>query len=119
MERGAAPLRAMGAAVETTDGHAPVTVRGAALRAIDWTLRVPSAQVKSAILLAGLAARGTTRVCEPLASRDHTERLLGHLGVRLERAAGSIEVAGGPRPSGAARPRPGGLAPAAVLVAAA
>jgi len=87
MERVAAPLRAMGATVETTAGHAPVTVRGAALGAIDWTLPVPSAQVKSAILLAGLGARGTTRVREPLASRDHTERLLGHLGVRLRRAA--------------------------------
>jgi len=119
MERVAAPLRAMGAAVQTTEGHAPVTVRGAALRAIDWTLRVPSAQVKSAILLAGLAARGTTRVCEPLASRDHTERLLGHLGVRLERAAGSIEIEGGQRPIGTAVPLPGDVSSAAFLVVAA
>src|SRR5207249_9041849 len=115
----AAPLRAMGAAVEPAAGHAPITVRGAALEAIDWTLPVPSAQVKSAILLAGLGARGTTRVREPLASRDHTERLLGHLGVRLRRAAGSIEVRGGQRPIGAAVPLPGDVSSAAFLVVAA
>ena len=119
MERVAAPLRAMGATVETTAGHAPVTVRGAALGAIDWTLPVPSAQVKSAILLAGLGARGTTRVREPLASRDHTERLLAHLGVRLGRAAGSIEVEGGQRPLGAAVALPGDVSSAAFLVVAA
>jgi len=119
MERVAAPLRAMGATVETTAGHAPVTVRGAALGAIDWTLPIPSAQVKSAILLAGLGARGTTRVREPLASRDHTERLLAHLGVRLRRAAGSIEVEGGQRPLGAAVALPGDVSSAAFLVVAA
>jgi len=119
MERVAAPLRAMGATVETSEGHAPVTVRGAALRAVEWTLPVASAQVKSAILLAGLRARGTTCVREPLVSRDHTERLLGHLGVRLRRAAGSIEVEGGQRLAGAAVPLPGDLSSAAFLVVAA
>src|SRR5439155_1530971 len=100
-------------------GPAPVTGRGGALGGLDWTLPVPSAQVKSAILLAGLGARGRTRVREPLASRDHTERLLAHLGVRLGRAAGSIEVEGGQRPLGAAVALPGDVSSAAFLVVAA
>jgi 3-phosphoshikimate 1-carboxyvinyltransferase len=119
MERVAAPLRAMGATVETSAGHAPVTVLGGGLRGVEWTLPVASAQVKSAILLAGLRARGTTCVREPLASRDHTERLLGHLGVRLERAAGSIEMAGEQRLVGGAVPLPGDVSSAAFLVVAA
>jgi 3-phosphoshikimate 1-carboxyvinyltransferase len=119
MERVAEPLRAMGAAVETTSGHAPLTVRGGLLTGVEWTLRVASAQVKSAILLAGLRARGTTRVCEPLPSRDHTERLLAHLGARVARTAGAIEVAGGQRLTGAVVPLPGDVSSAAFLVAAA
>src|SRR5206468_6227737 len=95
MERVAEPLRRMGAEVATTDGHAPVTVRGGRLTAIEWALPVPSAQVKSAALLAGLRARGTTRVREPLPSRDHTERLLPHFGVRVDRRGNTIAVAGG------------------------
>src|SRR5437867_12016937 len=78
MERVAAPLRAMGATVETTAGYAPVTVRSDALGAIDWTLPVPSAQVKSPILLAGLDERGPTRVPEPLQSSGHHDTLLTH-----------------------------------------
>src|SRR5206468_6921101 len=83
MERVAEPLRAMGATVETVGGHAPLTMRGGRLVGVDWTLRVPSAQVKSAILFAALRAEGTTTVREPLPSRDHTERLLAHLGARV------------------------------------
>jgi 3-phosphoshikimate 1-carboxyvinyltransferase len=119
MERIAAPLRAMGATVDTTDGHAPLAIRGGSLAAIDWTLPVASAQVKSAILLAGLRARGTTRVREPLASRDHTERLLGHLGVRVGRTAGVVELDGGQRLRGADVPLPGDPSSAAFLVVAA
>jgi len=119
MERVAEPLRAMGAAVETTGGHPPLTVGGGTLAGIEWTLRVASAQVKSAILLAALRARGTTRVGEPLASRDHTERLLAHLGARLVRRAGSIEVAGGQRLRGAPVTLPGDVSSAAFLVVAA
>jgi 3-phosphoshikimate 1-carboxyvinyltransferase len=95
MERVAEPLRAMGARVTTHDGHAPVTVAGGSLRGVEWTLQVASAQLKSAILLAGLRARGTTRVREPLPSRDHTERLLAHMGARLATREGWIEVEGG------------------------
>ncbi len=75
MERVAAPLRRMGAEVETTDGHAPLVVRGsAALRGIEIEPEVASAQVKSAILLAGLNAEGPTTVVEQIPTRDHTER---------------------------------------------
>src|SRR5215470_5680965 len=107
MERVAAPLRAMGARVTTTEGHAPLEIAGGDLRAIDWTLPVASAQIKSAVLLAGLRARGTTRVREPLATRDHTERLLPHLGAPVRHHEGTIEVAGGQRLRGADVPLPG------------
>src|SRR5262245_27102626 len=119
MERVAEPLRAMGTHIETTGGRPPVQVRGGNLAAVDWTLPVASAQVKSAILLAGLRARGTTRVREPLPSRDHTERLLAHMGVTLERADGTITLAGGQRLRGAEVPLPGDPSSAAFLVVAA
>jgi 3-phosphoshikimate 1-carboxyvinyltransferase len=95
MERIAEPLRRMGAGVETTDGHAPLVVEGADLRAIDYRLPVPSAQVKSAVLLAGLQAEGRTTVVEPIATRDHTERLLERGGARLARRPTSVSVDGG------------------------
>jgi 3-phosphoshikimate 1-carboxyvinyltransferase len=85
MERVAAPLRAMGARIETTDGKPPVRVLGgAALTGIDYELPIASAQVKSAILLAGLFASGRTTVRSPGPSRDHTERMLKSMGVQLE-----------------------------------
>ncbi len=78
MERIAAPLRQMGAALTLTDGHAPIHIRGGrTLRGITYRLPVPSAQVKSCVLLAGLFAEGETTVIEPIPSRDHTERMLG------------------------------------------
>ncbi|SHK70831.1 3-phosphoshikimate 1-carboxyvinyltransferase [Rhodothermus profundi] len=78
MERIAAPLRQMGAALTLTDGHAPIHIRGnRPLRGITYRLPVPSAQVKSCVLLAGLFAEGETTVIEPVPSRDHTERMLG------------------------------------------
>ena len=86
MERVAEPLRAMGAHVETTDGHAPLVVEGGALAPVRWELPVASAQVKSCVLLAGLyAGDGPTTAVEPFPSRDHTERLLEVAGVRLRR----------------------------------
>jgi 3-phosphoshikimate 1-carboxyvinyltransferase len=85
MERVAVPLRKMGAAIETRDGRPPVRIRGGrSLAGIDWTLEVASAQVKSAILLAGLYASGTTSVTEPAVTRDHTERMLRAFGVPVE-----------------------------------
>ncbi|MFN2466937.1 MAG: 3-phosphoshikimate 1-carboxyvinyltransferase [Gaiellaceae bacterium] len=89
MERIAEPLRLMGADVETTGGTAPLRIRGSRLSPIRYELPVASAQVKSAVLLAGLyATSGPTTVVEPAVTRDHTERLLSAAGVR---------VAGGPR----------------------
>jgi 3-phosphoshikimate 1-carboxyvinyltransferase len=83
MARIAAPLRAMGAGVESSAGDVPpITVLGRReLQPIDWPTAVPSAQVKSAILLAGLRAAGTTTVRETVATRDHTERMLRARGV--------------------------------------
>jgi len=118
MERVAEPLRAMHAVVETTAGRAPVTVRGGSLLGVDWRSPVASAQVKSAILLAGLRARGTTTVREPLPSRDHTERLLAYLGARIECRPGMVAVAGGQRLRAAAIPLPGDVSSAAFLVVA-
>jgi 3-phosphoshikimate 1-carboxyvinyltransferase len=92
MERVAEPLRAMGAQVTTTEGRAPLIVEGAALHAIDYELPVASAQVKSAILLAGLYAEGETTVREPVPTRDHTERLLERAGVEVQRTPGSVSV---------------------------
>jgi 3-phosphoshikimate 1-carboxyvinyltransferase len=119
MERVAEPLRAMGARVVTSDGRPPVRVEGGGLTAIDWTLPVASAQVKSAVLLAGLRARGTTHVREPLASRDHTERLLGHMGVAIRSAGGTVMLAGGQRLRAAEIPLPGDPSSAAFLAVAA
>lgn len=85
MERIITPLKAMGATFTARDhDKLPITIKGTDQPiCIDWESTVASAQVKSAILLAGLAARGTTRITEPLASRDHTERMLRHFGVEV------------------------------------
>jgi 3-phosphoshikimate 1-carboxyvinyltransferase len=92
MERVAEPLRRMGATVETTDGHAPLVVEGAELQPIDYELPVPSAQVKSAVLLAGVLADGETTVVEPLPTRDHTERMLELAGAPVRRRPQSVTV---------------------------
>lgn len=121
VERVARPLRAMGARVETVGGHPPLVVRGGNLHGIDWPLEVPSAQVKTAILLAGLQAEGSTRVREDRPSRDHTERLLPAFGVAVEVAPdGALAVHGRAEPL---RPFvwdvPGDVSSAAFLVVAA
>ena len=92
MARIANPLRQMGAKIDgRADGKlAPLIIRGGNLQAIDYTLPVPSAQVKSAILLAGLYAEGETIVREEFLSRDHTERMLQFFGGNLERREGSV-----------------------------
>lgn len=92
MERVAGPLRTMGAGIKTTDGHAPVIVDGAALQGARYAPETASAQVKSAVLLAGVDADGTTELTEPAATRDHTERALRALGAPIEIAPGRIEV---------------------------
>lgn len=88
MERVAVPLRSMGAAVRTDGGHAPVSVHGGALRGVEFDPATPSAQVKSAVLLAGLDADGRTVVREPRPTRDHTERALLALGAPVETGDG-------------------------------
>jgi 3-phosphoshikimate 1-carboxyvinyltransferase len=92
MERVASPLRRMGATVGTADGHAPVVVTGGSLRGIRHRLDVPTAQVKSAVLLAGLAADGETVVVEPASTRDHTERALESLGAPIRREDTEVAV---------------------------
>ncbi len=87
MRRVLDPITAMGAAVDGRAGGAlaPITVRGGSLRGVRHELATASGQVKTALMLAGLQADGTTEIVEPAPSRDHTERMLGALGVALER----------------------------------
>jgi 3-phosphoshikimate 1-carboxyvinyltransferase len=120
MERIAEPLRRMGAQIETTDGHAPLRVAGTdALRGIEYRLPVASAQVKSAVLLAGLNAHGPTTVIEPAPTRDHTELMLEAAGARVRRRPVSVTL----EPGGVLRlgevAVPGDFSSAAPLLAAA
>jgi 3-phosphoshikimate 1-carboxyvinyltransferase len=87
------PLRRMGASIEAGDGgRLPLVVTGAELEGIEYELPVASAQVKSAILLAGLGAHGWTRVVEPTPTRDHTELMLEAAGARVRRGPSSASV---------------------------
>jgi 3-phosphoshikimate 1-carboxyvinyltransferase len=92
VERVAAPLRAMGARIETTGGRPPMTIEGGPLTGRAHTLEVASAQVKTAILLAGLQADGRTSVTEPAASRDHTERLLPCFGAPVRTSGRTVSI---------------------------
>jgi 3-phosphoshikimate 1-carboxyvinyltransferase len=95
MRRVVEPLRQMGAEIEARDGEfAPLEIRGGNLHAIDYAMPVPSAQVKSAVLLAGLFAAGTTSVTEPVRTRDHTERALAEFGARIEKESRTVRVHG-------------------------
>ena len=101
MERVAAPLRLMGAKISTQEGRPPVVIHGGAtLNAIDYTLPMASAQVKSAILLAALRAQGRTRVVEPAPTRDHTERMFGAFGVKVLRDGAAVSIDGGQKLTG-------------------
>jgi 3-phosphoshikimate 1-carboxyvinyltransferase len=92
MERIAEPLRRMGAGLETVDGHLPLTIEGRRLAGIDYALPVASAQVKSAVLLAGLYADGETTVVEPVPTRDHTERMLAAAGAHVTVRPTSVTI---------------------------
>jgi 3-phosphoshikimate 1-carboxyvinyltransferase len=95
VDRIAEPLRLMGAEIDATDGRLPpFTITGARLRSIHYELPVASAQVKSCVLLAGLAADGATTVSELAVSRDHTERMLTAAGVTVHRNGRHVTVAG-------------------------
>jgi 3-phosphoshikimate 1-carboxyvinyltransferase len=118
MDRVAEPLRAMGASIETRDGHPPLVVRGARLQGIRHVASVPSAQVKSAVLLAGVAADGETTVAEPAPTRDHTERSLAALGAPVSTDENGIHV-GRYQHDGFHARVPGDVSSAAFLIAAA
>lgn len=92
MRRVTEPLGRMGAALETDDGHLPMVIEGRPLQGIAYELPVASAQVKSAILLAGLYAEGETTVVEPVPTRDHTELMLEAAGARIVRRPTSVTV---------------------------
>ncbi len=95
MRRVITPLSSMGAEIESNDGCPPLRIQGGShLRGIDYTLPVASAQVKSAVLLAGLYADGITTVKEPAVTRDHTERMLSAMGVKVDRADSRISLRG-------------------------
>jgi 3-phosphoshikimate 1-carboxyvinyltransferase len=108
----------MGAQIETTDGHSPLHVGPAQLAGIEYELPVASAQVKSAILLAGLGAHGATTVVEPTPTRDHTELMLEAAGIGVRRRPTSVTVEPG-TPRLAAVTVPGDISSAAPLLAAA
>ncbi|OFW14887.1 MAG: 3-phosphoshikimate 1-carboxyvinyltransferase [Acidobacteria bacterium RIFCSPLOWO2_12_FULL_67_14] len=120
MRRIIVPLERMGARFVSDDGRPPLTVEGTLdLAAIDFAPDVPSAQVKSAVLLAGLHAHGTTRVREPLQTRDHTERALRLFGATVHEVDGGIALAGGQRLSARSLSVPGDLSSAAFWMVAA
>lgn len=94
MERIRKPLESMGARLTLTEGHAPLIIDGSPLRAIDYTTPVPSAQVKSCVLFAGLQAMGMTTVREAVRTRDHSELALRAFGATLTRTRDSVAIAG-------------------------
>jgi 3-phosphoshikimate 1-carboxyvinyltransferase len=97
MERIRKPLEAMGARLTLTDGHAPLYIQGNPLQPIDYTTPVPSAQVKTCVLLAGLQTTGTTTVRETVRTRDHSELALRAFGAKLTRTVDSVSISG-PQP---------------------
>lgn len=118
MKRVAEPLRAMGAEMELSQNdYAPLTVRGRELHAIDYDLKVASAQIKTAIILAALHALGTTRIRGEIRSRDHTERMLRHFGVNLDVSSQEIGVRGGQKLTAARVQVPGDPSTAAFWMA--
>lgn len=121
MGRIVTPLTAMGAAIESDcDGTPPLQIAGGLqLRGIHYELPMASAQVKSAVLLAGLYAEGTTSVSEPAVTRDHTERMLGLMGVSVESIDGNISIGGGQRLVGCDVRVPADLSSAAFVMLAA
>ncbi|HXT00088.1 MAG TPA: 3-phosphoshikimate 1-carboxyvinyltransferase [Elusimicrobiota bacterium] len=120
MERVAAPLRLMGASVELSKaGTAPMTIVGGELKGREYRMPVPSAQVKSAVLLAGLHGSGRTTVIEPSPTRDHTEKMLALFGARAHREGLAVSVDGGTRLTGARVEVPGDPSSAAFWAVAA
>ena len=120
MRRIIVPLERMGAVIAANDGRPPLTIEGSPdLAAIEFQPEVPSAQVKSAVLLAGLHAQGVTRVREPIPTRDHTERAIAAFGGHVDRQGDSIAIGGGQRFHGADLDVPGDISSAAFWMVAA
>ena len=114
------PLKQMGAKINGRENgqYTPIAIQGTALKAIDYTMSVASAQVKSAILLAGLRAEGTTIVREKEISRDHTERMLQQFGAKIDVKDGVISLEGGQRLHGTHVDVPGDISSAAFFLVA-
>ena len=119
MERIRKPLESMGARLTLTDGHAPLTIEGAPLTAIDYTTPVPSAQVKTCVLLAGLQTPGTTTVRESVRTRDHSELALRAFGATVTRAIGFVSIEGPQQLHGIEAAVPGDISSAAFFMCAA
>jgi 3-phosphoshikimate 1-carboxyvinyltransferase len=119
MERIRKPLAEMGAHITLSDGHAPVTIEGSPLRAIDFTTPIPSAQVKTCLLLAGLQTGGTTVVREALRTRDHGELALRAFGATLTRSINSITITGPQKLHAIEAAVPGDISSAAFFLCAA
>ena len=119
MERIRKPLEAMGARLTLTEGHAPLTIQGGPLRAIDYTTPVPSAQVKTCVLLAGLQTAGTTRVTEAIRTRDHSELALRAFGATVECGTQTVSISGPQRLHAIDAAVPGDISSAAFFLCAA
>jgi 3-phosphoshikimate 1-carboxyvinyltransferase len=119
MRRVIEPLTRMGARIDSLDGHAPLTIHGARLHAIRHVPEVASAQIKSAVLFAGLHAEGVTSVVEPAATRDHTERALASFGVAVRTDANTVSIDGGQRAEAQSLTVPGDFSSAAFWMVAA
>ncbi len=118
MERVRKPLSAMGAEISLEDGHAPMTITGRPLRATDYTTPTPSAQVKTALLFAGLQAEGVTTVREAVRTRDHSELALTAFGAEVDRTLDSVSIRGGQRLAAIEATVPGDLSSAAFFLCA-
>lgn len=119
MERIRKPLTQMGAQMELTDGHAPITITGTGLHAIDFTTPIPSAQVKTAVLFAGLQASGTTSLSEAVRTRDHSEHALKAFGAKLTREGDTLSIPGQQKLHAVDATVPGDISSAAFFLAAA
>lgn len=121
MRRVSDPLAAMGADITTTDGHLPVTITGQKLHAVDYQLKVASAQVKSALILAALQADEPSTLTELLPTRDHTERMLTAFGGEITTASDGLTITVQPQPQlkGQSMTVPGDMSSAAFFMTAA
>ncbi|HEY4382132.1 MAG TPA: 3-phosphoshikimate 1-carboxyvinyltransferase [Acidobacteriaceae bacterium] len=119
MERIRKPLSEMGVNLDLVDGHAPMTIHGGPLHAIDFTTPIPSAQVKTAVLFAGLQADGTTSLSEAIRTRDHSEHALKAFGATLTRSGEKLSIAGGQKLKAIDATVPGDISSAAFFLCAA